>query len=205
MTRILRIDASSRLDSSYSRQLADQFVDRRLLHHPDDEVVVRDLVRYPVPHIAQQTIAAFYTPPEALNDELKKAAALSDELIAELKAADLVLISAPMYNFTLPSSLKAWIDHIVRIGHTFSFSPEQGFAGLLQGKRAVIFTATGAAYGDEAMRAMDFLTPYLKTLLSFLGFQSIDVVTLEGTTTDEHALQTSNAIAQKHIEQLAAA
>jgi FMN-dependent NADH-azoreductase len=202
MTRILRIDASSRTDDSYSRQLASQFLDRWLQTHPDDELVVRDLVRYPVPHIADTTIAGFYAPAEQFSDDLKQATALSDELIAELKAADLVLISTPMYNFALPSALKAWIDHVVRIGHTFSFSSENGFAGLLAGKRAVIVTATGAAFSNEAMQPMDFLTPYLNTLLGFLGFQKVDVITVEGTTIDEGAHTRSQAAAQAQIERL---
>lgn len=202
MTRILRIDASSRTDDSHSRQLASRFLDRWLQTHPDDELVVRDLVRYPVPHIADTTIAGFYTPAEQLSDDLKKATALSDELITELKAADLVLISTPMYNFALPSSLKAWIDHVVRIGHTFSFSPENGFAGLLADKRAVIVTASGAAFSNEAMQPMDFLTPYLKTLLGFLGFQKVDVIIVEGTTIDEVAFTRSQADAQAQIERL---
>lgn len=202
MTRILRIDASSRTDDSHSRQLASRFLDRWLQTHPDDQLVVRDLVRYPVPHIADTTIAGFYTPAEQFSDDLKQATALSDELIAELKAADLVLISTPMYNFALPSALKAWIDHVVRIGHTFSFSPENGFAGLLANKRAVIATASGAAFSNEAMQPMDFLTPYLRTLLGFLGFQKVDVITVEGTTIDEAAHTRSQAAAQAQIERL---
>jgi FMN-dependent NADH-azoreductase len=202
MTRLLRIDASSRTDDSYSRQLTDQFLDHWFQAHPDDELVVRDLVRYPVPHIAQETITGFYTPAEQFSDGLRQATALSDELITELKAADLVLISTPMYNFTLPSALKAWVDHVVRIGHTFSFSPDSGFAGLLQDKRAVVVTASGAAFSSETMQPMDFLTPYLKTLLGFLGFQKVDVITLEGTTIDEAALTRSQATAQEQIRQL---
>lgn len=205
MTRILRVDASSRTDDSHSRQLADQFLDRWCQAHPDDQVVVRDLVRCPVPHIAQTTIAGFYTPTDQFTDQLKEATALSDELIGELKAADVVLISTPMYNFTVPSALKAWIDHVVRMGHTFSFSPESGFAGLLQGKRAVVVTATGAAFSNEALQPMDFLTPYLRTVLGFLGFQSVDVITVEGTTIDEAALQRSVAAARAQIERMAAA
>lgn len=205
MTRILRVDASSRTDDSHSRRLADRFLDHWLQSHPDDELVVRDLVRYPVPHIAQATIAGFYTPAEQLSDDLKQAIALSDELITELKAADLLLISSPMYNFTLPSALKAWIDQVVRIGHTFSFSPESGFAGLLTGKRAVLVTATGSAFSNEAMRPLDFLTPYLKTLFGFLGFQAVDVITLEGTTIDEAAFTRSQAAAQAQIKRLTVA
>jgi FMN-dependent NADH-azoreductase len=202
MTRILRIDASSRTEDSHSRQFADRFLESWLQAHPDDEVVVRDIVRRPVPHISAATIAGFYTPPEAFTDETRASTALSDNLIAELRAADLLLISTPMYNFSVPSSLKAWIDHVVRIGHTFSFSPESGFAGLLNGKRAVIVTASGAAFSGEAMRPMDFLGPYLKTLLGFLGFHSVEVISVEGTTIDPAALERSQAAAQAQIARL---
>lgn len=205
MTRILRIDASARTDDSLSRRFANQFLESWLQAHPRDEVVVRDLAEQPLPHIAQATIAGFYTPPAQHSDAVRDATALSDELIAELRAADLLLISTPMYNFSLPSGLKAWIDQIVRIGHTFSYSPESGFAGLLEGKRAVIVTATGAVFSNEAMRPMDFLTPYLKTLLAFLGFTQVDVISLEGTTLDEAAFASSRATAAERIAHLAMA
>jgi FMN-dependent NADH-azoreductase len=203
MTRILRIDASSRAEDSHSRQFADRFLESWFQIHPNDELVVRDLARHPVPHIAAATIAGFYTPPEAFTDEARLSTALSDELIAELRAADLLLISTPMYNFSLPSALKAWIDQVVRIGHTFSFSPESGFTGLLSGKRAIIVTASGAAFSSEAMRPMNFLAPYLKTLLGFLGFREVEVISLEGTTIDAAALERSQAAAQAQIARLA--
>ncbi len=202
MTRILRIDASSRTEDSHSRQFADHFMERWLHSHPDNMVVVRDLVLSPIQHITAATIAGFYTPPEQFSAEMKSSTAVSDELIAELKNADFLLISTPMYNFSLPSALKAWIDQIVRIGHTFSFSPEAGFSGLLQGKRAIIITASGAAFSNEGMRPLDFLTPYLKTLLGFLGFEAVEVIALEGTTIDPAAFERSQAAAQVQIARL---
>ena len=127
MARILRIDSSSRLQDSHSRELADFFQATWLKQHPHDEVVRRDLVATPIPHIAEATIAGYYTPPEQQTDAMKAATALSDELIAELMTADILLFSVPMYNFSIPSSLKAYIDQIVRVGHTFGFDPEKGF------------------------------------------------------------------------------
>ncbi len=205
MTKLLRVDASSRLNGSHSRELADIFQQKWFASHPDDEIVVRDLIRTPLPFIADATIKGFYAAPEQFTADLKAAVALSDELISELKTADLLVISTPMYNFSVPSALKAWIDQVVRVGHTFSYSPESGFAGLLPGKRAVIFTASGAAYASEAMQAMDFLRPYLRTLLGFLGFARIEVVSVEGTTIDEAAFKSSRAAALEQIERLAAA
>lgn len=202
MTRILRIDASSRTDESHSRKYADLFQESWSRTHPDDELVVRDLVHSPLPHISNATIAAFYTPPEQYSAEMKSATALSDDLIAELRNADLLLISTPMYNFSLPSALKAWIDQIVRISHTFSYSPENGFSGLLPGKRAVVVAAYGASFSSEAMRPMDFLTPYIKALLGFLGFESVEVIALEGTSIDPAAFERNQAAAQAQIARL---
>ena len=202
MSHILRIDASSRTEDSHSRRFADQFQESWFQNNPEDTLVVRDLIREPVPHISAATITGFYTPPESFTDEMRASTALSDELIAELRAADLVLISSPMYNFSLPSALKAWIDHVIRIGHTFSFSPESGFTGLLNGKRAIIITASGAAFSNEVMKSMDFLTPYLKSVLGFLGFNGIEAISLEGTSIDAAAFEKSQAAAKAQIARL---
>ena len=204
MTRILRIDASSRTEGSHSRKYADRFLESWFRTHPDDELVVRDLIHSPIEHISATTITGFYAPPEQFTPEMKSATAISDQLITELRDADMLLISVPMYNFSLPSALKAWLDQIVRIGHTFSFSPDSGFSGLLTGKRAIIVATYGASFSSEAMRPMDFLTPYLKALLGFLGFQSVEVITLEGTSIDPAAFEHSQTVAQAQIARLTA-
>lgn len=186
MTHILRIDSSSRVEGSHSRELADYFQTAWLKKNPDDRVIVRDVVKNPVPHIADLTIAGFYTPPEQQTETMKKAIALSDELIEELQSADVLLLSVPMYNFSVPSALKAWIDQIVRIGQTFAYDGTN-FTGLVTVKRAYVICAYGASgYTDGgAFSAFNFLEPYLKGLLSFLGIDEIQFFNLQATTGDE--------------------
>jgi FMN-dependent NADH-azoreductase len=205
MSKLLRVDASSRLADSHSRALADQFVERWRKTHPGGEVVIRDLVQEPLPHIANDTISGFYTPKADHDPIMRQATELSDRLIAEIKTADMLLIDTPMYNFSIPSALKAWIDQVVRIGETFAFSPENGFEGLVKGKPAYVITATGAAFSNEALRPMDFLTPYLTALLGFLGITDLHLFTLEGTTVDETAFISSKQDAEQAISQLWAA
>lgn len=202
MSQLLRIDASSRTEGSHSRELADFFVEQWLSINPGGKVVNRDLIKTKIPHISEKTIAGFYRPVNEHDQVLTEATKLSDELISELKSADTVLIATPMYNFSIPSALKAWIDQIVRIGQTFSFSPDTGFEGLIKKKRAYVLTATGAVFSNEGMQELDFLSPYLKSLLSFLGFTDVEFLTIEGTTTDESALKLSKEIAQNKIASL---
>jgi len=202
MPKLLRIDASSRIHDSQSRELANFFVNHWLNTHTDGEVIVRDLIAGSPPHISDATVAGFYTSKDCQSSEHKQATALSDELINELMEADVLLIDTPMYNFSIPSALKAWIDQIVRIGETFNFSPDSGFEGLVTGKQAYVITASGASFADENMKALDFMTPYLNTLLGFLGFTEIKFFTVEGTTTDESLFAQSKKLAQQQITSL---
>ena len=183
MPSLLRIDASSRLTGSHSRALADAFETAWSARFPGWTIVRRDLVANPVAHIHETTIAGFYTPPESLDQKLKGAIALSDELIGELNAADTVLIATPMYNFSVPSALKSWIDQIVRINRTFSYDGTN-FVGLVKAKRVVVVAAFGAGGYGGAIAAADFVTPYLKFLFSFLGVSDVTVIPAEATTAD---------------------
>jgi FMN-dependent NADH-azoreductase len=185
MTTLLRIDASARRDGSSSRQLGDHFVSTWRAKTADSHVVARDIVSTPIPHIANETIAGYYTPPENMSDALLAATALSDTLIGELKAADVLLITTPMYNFSVPSALKAWVDQIVRINHSFAYDG-QNFTGLITGKRAYIVCAYGASgyTNNGPMSAYDMLQGYLRLLLSFLGFTEIHFISVEATTAD---------------------
>lgn len=186
MQTILRVDASSRTKASQSRALGDYFESVWLQQKPGDQVVRRDAVENLIPHIASQTITGFYTPAEKFTGELRTATALSDRLIGELRAADVLLITVPIYNFSIPSALKAWIDQIVRIGHTFAYDGKS-FTGLVTGKRAYIICAYGAGgyLGSGPLASYDFLKPYLTLILSFLGIQDIRFFAVEGTTLDE--------------------
>lgn len=183
MTTLLRIDSSARRDDSFSRQLGDAFESAWCAQTAQPQVVRRDLAANPIPHIAEQTIAGFYTPDDQLTPQLREATALSDQLIAELEAADAVLITAPMYNFSVPSALKAWVDQIVRINRTFAYDGTN-FTGLVTGKPVYLACAFGAQgyQGDGPMAAYDMLGGYLKLLFGFLGFEQIHVLGVEATT-----------------------
>jgi FMN-dependent NADH-azoreductase len=204
MSTLLRIDASSRHAGSHSRALGDAFEAEWRGHHPGAAVVRRDLAATPVPHIADATIAGFYTAPEAMTPELRAATALSDALIAELMSADVLLITTPMYNFSVPSALKAWVDQIVRIGKTFSYDGI-AFTGLVTGRRAIVACAYGAAgYGEGApLAAFDLLKGYLQLLLGFLGFTDINFVVAEATTSADASVEASVARVSSHARELA--
>jgi FMN-dependent NADH-azoreductase len=201
MSRILRIDASSRIDGSVSRDLANAFIAKWLEHNPDDHVMVRDLVAAPIPHVADVTIKGYYTPTDQMDAPLRAATALSDILIDELRAADVLVLSVPMYNFSIPSALKAWIDQIIRIGETFSYDGK-GFSGLLPGKRAYAVIAYGAGgYLDGGpFGGADFVQPYLKFLLNFLGITDVTFIAVEATTADPATVAANVAKARGLIE-----
>lgn len=203
MTYILRLDTSPRNTDSVSRNLADK-IERHLLSLDDSLVVkTRDLSTAGLPHISNSTITGFYTSPSDMTSELRDATALSDQLILELKQADTVLISAPMYNFGVPSSLKAWIDQIVRINQTFSFDGES-FEGLVPVKRAVLALAYGAnGYAPNgAFSGMNFLEPYLISLMGFLGINDTQVIRIEGTTGQPNDLIAAQQQALEELSQL---
>lgn len=179
MTRILHVTSSTRGDSSYSNRLAARVLDRLRRSHPDAVVTVRDLARDPLPHIDADFVTAIRSPGPELSDSQKARVARSDALVDELLAADIVVIAAPMINFGIPSTLKAWIDHIARAGRTFSYR-EGGPVGLVTGKRVILIAARGGVYTD-ARRSADFQLPYLLGVLGFLGMSDVEVLDVDGT------------------------
>ena len=195
---LLRLDASSRYAGSVSRALADTAQQSWLAANPGGEVVVRDLVARPIPHITERTIAGFNTPADQLTPELREATALSDELIAELLAADTLLISTPMYNFSIPSALKAYIDQVVRIGRTFA-ADETSLHGLVPDRPTFLATAAGAVYHETAIAGLNFVGPYLTTLLGFLGITSVQQLAIEGTTMDAQVMATTTEKATQQL------
>ena len=157
---------------------------------------------YREPTIEELTISGFYTPQEEFSEALYKATSLSDELIAELREADMLLISTPRYNFSVPAVLKAWIDQIVRIGVTFAVDEDKGLVDLLEGETAIVAMASGAVFSGTDIESMNHLQPYLKAILGFLGFSEINFVAVEGTTMDEVTMSTNRETANKQIESL---
>ena len=144
MTRLLLIETSPRGTGSVSRTLTARFLAEWRAAHPDGEIVTRDLAAEALPHVTMDWLAAYFTPPQALTPEMKAQLALSDKLVQELLAADEIVISTPVYNYNIPASLKAWVDHIVRKGLTLGFTGE----GLVTGKKATLIVASGGVYGE---------------------------------------------------------
>lgn len=201
MARLLRIDSSPRTEGSHSRKIADEVERLWRDANPGGDVVVRDLTDRPVPHVDQRLLTAISDPDYRTKDDQRAIAALSDELVAELKSADELLISAPMYNFTVPSVLKAWIDHIVRWGLTFDLDAN-GYRGLLDTKRAILVTAAGGQYHEPPAATMDHLTPYLETVLRFIGVKDITAVRVEGTAYGKEAAAASEATAAAAVAEI---
>ncbi|MBV6658574.1 MAG: NAD(P)H-dependent oxidoreductase [Devosiaceae bacterium] len=185
---ILQVLASPRGDASVSRRLADQLVDA--IADGDAQVVRRD-VSVGLPVVDGAWIGA------AFGGEDKSPLATSQELIAEVKAADHIVIATPIWNFGVPASLKAWIDQVARAGETFRYT-ETGPQGLLKGKRATIVISSG---GTEADSAIDFATPYLRHVLGFIGITDVEVVAADRLMVDADA---SMAKANADIERIAA-
>jgi len=180
MKNILLIQSSPRGLESYSQKVARSIVSDLEERYLDAKVVVRDLAQNPPPHVGEAFVGGISTGPEQRTPEQTKALALSDVLIDELLAADVIVFAVPMHNFGLPSTLKAWIDHVVRVGRTVAYSSEKGPEGMLKGKRAILVLARGGVYSEGPARPLDFQEPYLRAILGFIGLTDVDVVRVEG-------------------------
>lgn len=177
MSHLLVINSSAAGAASVSKQLIDETVARLRAADPALVVVERDLGANPVPHLTPDSTAAIRGA-EPANDAQRAAKALSDSLVAELKAADTVIIGAPMYNFGIPSTLKSWFDHVLRAGVTFKYG-ETGPVGLLEGKRAVVVESRGGIYSSGPTQALDSQEPHLRTMLGFIGISDVTFVRAE--------------------------
>ena len=200
MTRILHIDSSLFSGNGVSATLAADFIARLSERNPHLVVNHRDLGRDPIPHLDAARLTAIGTPTAQRTPEQKRIADEADRLIAELQAADILVLGVPMYNFGIPSPLKAWFDHVARAGVTFRYT-EQGPQGLLTGKRAIIFASRGGRHHGQPT---DTQSPYLTTMLGFLGITEIEFVYAEGLNLGDAARRESLAAATQHIQRLAA-
>ena len=195
MTRtVLRIDSSPRGEASVSRDLTTRAIERL----DPSRVIVRDLAEPPLPQVTETWITAGRgTPADERTEAQLEETAQSDALIEELRAADVIVIGVPMYNFTVPASLKAWIDLVARPRVTFRYS-ENGPEGLLKGKRAILAVASG---GTEVGSDLDFATPYLRHFLGFIGIEDVQIVASDRLMVDADA---SEARAEAGLERVAA-
>jgi FMN-dependent NADH-azoreductase len=176
MTKVLVLNSSISGPNSVSRTLVAEIVEQLRAEHPAVEVTERDLGAAPVPHLTPETLGGFFKEaPEGAEAETRT---LSDALIAELFAADLVVIGAPMYNFGIASPLKAWFDHVLRVGVTFRYS-ESGPVGLVTGKKAIVVETRGGLYSEGPLTFLDAQEPHLRAVLGFIGIADVSFVRAE--------------------------
>lgn len=188
MKHILLLLSSPRGDRSYSNQVADRVVRELRARHPGAAVVTRDLAAAPLPHVGEAFVNALFVPVEQRSAEQSAAIAPSDAAVDELLAADTVVLAVPMYNFGLPSTLKAWIDHVARAGRTFAYT-ETGPRGLATGKKVILVLSRGGVYSAGAMKDLDFQESYLRSVLGFLGMTDVHAVRIEGVAMGELAVR----------------
>ena len=179
--KILNIISSPRGNASYSIKLSNAIVEKIKDAYPGSEVKTHDLTHSPFPHLEESHLASFYTPTEKLSADNIEAIRHSDEAINELKDADYIVIGAPLYNFSIHSTLKAWIDHISRSGVTFKYS-DKGPEGLIKNKKVFLSIASGGIYSEGPMKQYDFVEPYLKAFLGFIGMTNVTTVRVEGVS-----------------------
>ncbi len=206
MKTLLVIRSSIHSESGQSSRLANRFIARWRAAHPGGKVIVRDLAQEPVPHLDADRFGAFIAKPETRTPQQQAIVADSDVLIAELRSADAVVLAVPMYNFGIPSTLKAYFDHIARAGVTFRYT-DTGPVGLLTGKQAYVFATRGGLYAGTPR---DSQTPYLRSFLAFIGIDDVQFVYAEGLAVSaesrEQALSRSHADIDELLEpELAAA
>ena len=178
---LLKIDSSPMGDRSVSRKLTAAFAKAWLKAHPGGTVISRDLTALHIPIVDGSWVGAAYTPEDARTPLQKDALATSDILIAELQQADEYVIGVPMHNFSIPSTLKLWIDQIVRLGKTVAYTTS-GREGLLKGKKATLLMASGGVYDQgTAAESLNFVTPYLRTIFGFIGITDVNFIAAGGT------------------------
>lgn len=182
MANLLYLRGSLFGDNGNSSQLASAFIQRWQSAHPDGTVTLRDLTRQPLPHLDAERVSAFFTPAADRNAAQQAVIAESDTLINELRQADQIVIGLPMYNFGIPSQLKAWIDHVARAGETFRYT-ENGPVGLLDNTPVTVLAARGGQYANTGN---DHQVPYLRQFLGFIGLTNVRFVFAEGMNMSEH-------------------
>lgn len=200
MTTVLQLNTSLFSNGGQSSRLADQFTGALRAANPDTRVIVRDFAREPVPHLSAERFQAFIAKPEERTPEQQAVVNYSDALIDEIRRADVIVLGLPMYNFGLPSTLKAYFDHIARAGVTFRYT-ETGPVGLLTEKKAYVFATRGGLYAGTPL---DTQTAYIRDFLRFLGIAEVEFIYAEGLNISETAKNAGVGQAQDAIRRLTA-
>ncbi|MEQ8344226.1 MAG: FMN-dependent NADH-azoreductase [Sneathiellaceae bacterium] len=197
MSEILLVTSSPRGTASHSSRIAGELARGLQAASPGSRLAVRDLAAQPLPHIGSDFAAGIHAPADTRSAAQAQAVASSDAAVAELLAADTVVIAAGLINFAVPSTLKAWLDHVARAGQTFRYS-EKGPEGLVTGRKVYLVIASGGVYSDGPAAAFDHAVPYLRTMLGFLGMTDVELIRVEGVAMgpDAEARALSQARAQ---------
>lgn len=203
MTEILLILSSPRGEDSHSTRVARDLVARLQATNPGANVTVRDLGATPLPHIGEDFVIGLGTAEADRSSAQAEAIARSAALVAELKSADTIVIASAMINFGVTSSLKSWVDHVLRAGLTFRYTAE-GPVGLLEDKKVYLVEARGGIYSSGPGKANDFQEPYLRSVLSFIGITDVEAIPVEGVAMGEEAAAKGLAAAAARVEALAA-
>jgi FMN-dependent NADH-azoreductase len=191
MKRILHLISSVQGTESYSIKLGNVIIEKIQEKYPDSSVEEVNLVDIEIPHLNPAVLRTFFIPGDQLNEEEKESISLSDGMVAQLLASDIIVIGAPLYNYTIHTALKAWIDHVTRAGVTFGYS-ETGPVGKVTGKKVYVAMSSGGVYSEGPGKANDFVAPYLKSFLGSLGMTDLTVFRAEGLKIrgiQEHALE----------------
>ncbi|SDL95831.1 FMN-dependent NADH-azoreductase [Pedobacter steynii] len=184
MKHILHLKSSIQGKESYSIKLGHAIVEKIQNKYPGSILEELNLVDLEIPHLSPVVLRTFFIPADQLTEEEKELIRFSDELVKQLLAADIIVIGAPLINFTIPTSLKAWIDHITRAGITFGYS-ENGPVGKVTGKKIYVAMSSGGVYSEGPGKVNDFVAPYLKAFLGFLGMTDLTVFRAEGLKVPE--------------------
>ena len=191
MKRILHLISSIQGKESYSIKLGNTIIEKIQEKYPGSTVEELNLVDIEIPHLNPAVLRTFFIPSDQLTEEEKESIRFSDKVVKQLLAVDIIVIGAPLYNYTIHTSLKAWIDHVTRAGITFGYG-ENGPIGMINDKKVYVAMSSGGVFSEGPGKANDFVAPYLKSFLGFLGMTDLSVFRAEGLKVPgikEHALQ----------------
>lgn len=203
MTSILLVTSSPRGQASHSTRLATELVEKLHAARPESAVVRRDLVRDVLPHIDPDFASGIATPSDRRTARQEGAVAISDAVVDEALAADTIVVAAGIINFSIPSTLKAWLDHLARSGRTFRYT-EDGPMGLARNKKVYLVVASGGVYSEGPAAALDHAVPYLISIFAFMGMTDVELVRIEGVAMGAEAERQALANAQSRVSELAA-
>jgi FMN-dependent NADH-azoreductase len=200
MNNVLRVSSSILGENSASSLLTQELVEALAGKNESFIVTERNFSQTPIPHLDEQWLQALHADADSRSTEQQAKVAFSDGLIDEVIAADTLIIALPMYNFTVPSMLKAWIDHVARAGVTFAYT-EQGPKGLLKDKKVYLVASTG---GVHEVGVSDFLRPYMKLVMGFIGLTDVEIITASGLNLGPEQREAGLNAARKQIASLVA-